>query len=210
MAARGASGGSERRGCGCARIRFVATAPRLAIYDDIAHLDEKVHAEIIGGEIVVTPSPTPSHRDVAGSIFAELRAPFRLGRGGPGGWWLIPDVDTWFGPHDIVRPDIGGWRRENVPVFPRDRPIKARPDWICEALSPGTAKYDHGAKRALYARAGVPWYWLVDPLNRAIQVLRLEGPSYVVHQAVGDSGLARLEPFDAVEIELDSLFPPAE
>jgi Uma2 family endonuclease len=73
-----------------------------------------------------------------------------------------------------------------------------------------SAKYDHGAKRALYARSGVPWYWLVDPLNSAIQVLRLEGPSYVLHQVVGDSGLARLEPFDALEIELDSLLPPGE
>jgi Uma2 family endonuclease len=184
------------------------SAKRLATYEDLLRSPDGVRAEIVGGEVVVSPSPSPLHQSVVGEIYAELRGPFQRSRGGPGGWWLVPDVDVRFGPHDIYRPDISGWRRETVPVFPLERPVPHRPDWICEGLSPRTAVVDQGAKRSTYARAGVPWYWLVEPSNRTITVLRLTAEGYVVDTVVGDGGRARLSPFGAIEIELESLFPP--
>jgi Uma2 family endonuclease len=172
-------------------------------------LPEGVRAEILDGEIVVQPSPTPAHQSTIGEIYAELRGPFQRGRGGPGGWWLIQDVDVEFGPHDVVRPDVSGWMKDRVPVFPAERPVRHRPDWVCEGLSPRTAVHDQGDKRALYQRARVPWYWLVDPLNRTLTVLRLTSEGYVVEHVAGDSGSAALPPFEAVEIDLASVFPPA-
>lgn len=168
--------------------------------------DSKV--EILGGEILVQPSPTPAHQSTIAEIYAELRGPFQRGRGGPGGWWLIPDVDVELGPHDVVRPDISGWKRETCPSFPTERPVRLRPDWVCEGLSPGTALRDQGDKRALYQQAGVPWYWLVDPLNRTLSVLRLVREGYVVELVLGEHGAARVPPFDSVEIDLSSIFPP--
>ncbi len=185
-------------------------AKRLATYEDLLALPEGVRGEVVAGELIVAPSPTPMHQSVVGEIYAELRGPFQRGRGGPGGWWLIPDVDVRFGPHDIFRPDISGWRKDNVPDFPSERPVSARPDWICEGLSPNTAVVDQGAKRDTYAKSGVPWYCLVDPTNRTLSVLRLSAEGYVVETVVGDRGGARLAPFGDVEIDLASLFPPAE
>jgi Uma2 family endonuclease len=186
------------------------SAKRLATYEDLLGLPEHVRAEIVAGEVVVSPSPSPLHQSVVGEIYAELRGPFQRNRGGPGGWWLVPDVDVLFGPNDIYRPDISGWRKENLPAFPLERPVPHRPDWICEGLSPRTAVIDQGAKRTTYALAGVPWYWLVEPSNRTISVLRLTDEGYVVDMVVGDRGRARLAPFEAIEIELDSLFPPSQ
>jgi Uma2 family endonuclease len=148
------------------------------------------------------------HQSVVGGIFAELRGPFQLGRGGPGGWWLIPDVDVLFGPHDVYRPDISGWRKEHVPQFPMERPIPHRSDWICEGLSPRTAIVDQGKKRATHARSGVPWYWLVEPTNRTLTVLRLSADGYVVETVVGERDRTRLPPFDDIEIDLEAIFPP--
>ena len=88
--------------------------------------------------------------------------------------------------------------------------MRHRPDWLCEGLSPRTAVQDQGAKRTLYQRAGVPWYWLVDPLNRTLTVLRLTGEGYVVEHVAGDTGNVALPPFDAVAIDLASIFPPTE
>lgn len=184
------------------------SARRLATYEDLLALPEGVRAEVVAGQVVVSPSPSPIHQSVVGEIYAELRGPFQRGRGGPGGWWLIPDVDVRFGTHDIYRPDICGWRKENVPAFPAERPVLHRPDWICEGLSPRTAVVDQGAKQVVFARTSVPWYWLVEPLNRTLSVLRLSAEGYVVHAVVGDSGTAQLPPFDAVAIDLGSLFPP--
>jgi Uma2 family endonuclease len=183
------------------------SAKRLATYEDLLALPEHVRAEIVGGEIVVSPSPTPVHQSVVGEIYAELRGPFQRGRGGPGGWWLILDVDVRFGVHDIYRPDVSGWRRENVPHFPTERPVVNRPDWICEGLSPRTAVIDQRDKRAVYASSGVPFYWVVEPTNRTLTVLRLSTEGYVVETVVGDRGSARLRPFDDFEIELEAIFP---
>jgi Uma2 family endonuclease len=182
-------------------------ARRLATYADLLALPPHVSAELIDGQIVVAPSPTPLHQSTVGSVYAELRTPFERGRGGPGGWWLIPDVDVAFGNNDVLRPDISGWRRERVPSFPTERPVGATPDWVCEGLSPGSAARDQGDKLSIYQRAGIAWYWIVDPLNRTLNVYRLASEGYVLHTSVADSGVARLSPFEAVELDLSSLFP---
>ena len=183
-------------------------ARKLSTYSDLLALPDDTRAEILNGEIIVEPSPTPAHQSTIAEIYAELRGPFQRGRGGPGGWWLIPDVDVELGPHDICRPDISGWRKDRVPGFPAERPVRHRPNWLCEGLSPRTAVLDQGAKRVLYQRAGVPWYWVVDPLNRTLTVLRLVEDAYVVEHVAGDQGRAALQPFESVEIDLGSLFPP--
>jgi Uma2 family endonuclease len=183
-------------------------AKRLATYADLLALSADERGEVIGGEIVVQPSPTPAHQSTIGEIYAELRNPFQRGRGGPGGWWLIQDVDVEFSLHDSLRPDISGWKKDRVPDFPAERPVRHRPDWLCEGLSPRTALHDQGDKRAINQRAGVPWYWLVDPLNRTLSVLRLVPDGYVVDRVAGDQGMVALPPFEAVTIDLASIFPP--
>jgi Uma2 family endonuclease len=187
---------------------MTAAAHRMATYADLAGLQDGVRGEVIAGEVVVAPSPSPEHQSSLSLIGADLINAFQRGRGGPGGWWILPDVDVSFGQHDILRPDLAGWRCERVPAFPRDRPVTHRPDWVCEILSPGTAVRDRGAKRDIYRAASVPWYWLVDIANRTISVLRWTGEGFVDHQTAGDEGTAALAPFDAVTLELPALFPP--
>jgi len=183
------------------------SARRLATYADLLALPAEVHAEILEGEIVVAPSPTPLHQATVGGVFAELRAPFQRGRGGPGGWWLIQDVDDAFGAHDVLRPDVSGWRRDRLRDLPTERPIPTLPDWVCEGLSPSTAVIDQGAKRAVYQRSAVPWYWIVDPLNRTITVYQLAAGGYLLAVTASDTGTARLPPLDAIEMDLEALFP---
>jgi Uma2 family endonuclease len=187
-----------------------ASAPRLKTYADLLALPDDARGEIIAGEIVLEPSPSPLHQSTAAELYGELRNPFQRGRGGLGGWWLIPDVDVEFTVHDVCRPDISGWRKDAVPNFPSERPGRHRPDWICEALSPGTALRDQGDKRAIYQRAKVPWYWLLDPINRTLTVLRLFEDGYMVERVVGDEGTRALPPFDAVTIDLSTIFPPRD
>lgn len=47
------------------------------------------------------------------------------------------------------------------------------PDWVCEVISPATANYDRGAKRDIYAREGIDYYWIVDPIERLVEVFVL-------------------------------------
>lgn len=77
-------------------------------------------------------------------------------------------------------------------------------------LSKSTALIDRQRKMPIYARERVPHLWLVDPRARTIEVFRLDGDSYRFVAAHGERELARIEPFDAIELELAALWPNAE
>ena len=90
------------------------------------------------------------------------------------------------------------------------RPIEVVPDWICEVVSPSSASTDRVSKRRLYARAGVAHDWLVDPAARTLEALALAGGAWTEVGAFGDDDVARVPPFEAVELEVTLLFPPRE
>jgi Uma2 family endonuclease len=187
-------------------------AARLATYDDLLAFPEDVRAEIFDGQIVVSPSPLPRHSKAQGSMRRFIGGPFDDddGHGGPGGWWIFVEVDVRLAPHDVVRPDLAGWRRERLPRPGNVRPIDVVPDWICEVISPSTAAVDRVKKRALYARHGVGHYWMVDPEARTLEALELDGDRWVEVGAWDESAVVRIPPFAALELELGRLFLPRD
>ncbi len=184
------------------------TATRLRGWADILAAPEELKAEILGGELVTSPRPHPRHAFTQAELSTDIAGAFQRGRGGPGGWWILIEPDVSFGPHDIVAPDLVGWRRARVPAFPEEQPIAIRPDWICEVLSPRTASRDRTAKSDLYLRSAVPHYWLADPEARTLEVFELEEGRWLRLGAWGDGDRARVPPFDAIELEVGALFPP--
>jgi len=74
----------------------------------------------------------------------------------------------------VVVPDIAAWRRELMPVVPNAAACELASDWVCEVISPRTATFDRRQKMRIYAREGVGFLWLVDPLARSLEVYRLE------------------------------------
>lgn len=187
-------------------------ARKLAKYEDLLALPADVRAEVLGGEIIVMPAPLPRHNRIARAIGRFVGGPFDDDDGydGPGGWWILPDVDVRFGPHEVVRPDVSGWRRERLREPWDVRPIDTAPDWICEILSPSNAKHDRKTKADLYARAAVRFYWLIDPVERILEAFALRDASWVRLAAFSDGDLARIAPFDAIELDVGRLFPPEE
>jgi Uma2 family endonuclease len=188
----------------------VQRAPRLATYDDLLTLPREARAEILGGEIVPMPSPLPRHSKVQGALRRFIGGPFDDddGRGGPGGWWILIEVDVRLSPHDVVRPDLSGWRRDRLPDPWDIRPIDVTPDWICEVVSPSNAAVDRVTKRHLYAKHGVSFYWIVDPAERTLEAMRLESETWIEVGSYDDGSVARIAPFVEVELEVERLFPP--
>jgi Uma2 family endonuclease len=180
---------------------------KLATWEDIAGMPEGARVEILGGAIVTAPSPLPRHSFLQVGLSHYLGGPFALDEE-PGGWWILAEPDVELGPHDVVEPDLAGWRRERVPGFPDDRPIRIVPDWICEILSPSNARADLIRKADLYRRTGVPYYWIADPDERLLQALRLHEDGWLLLGTWGEGDRARIVPFEAVELEIGRLFPP--
>ncbi len=75
------------------------------------------------------------------------------------------------------------------------------PDWLCEVLTPSTARIDRARKMPIHAREGVRHLWLLDPDPRTLEVFRLEGGRWVLLGVLAGDARVRAEPFEAVEID---------
>ncbi len=182
--------------------------PALATFEDLLALGDGVRAEVIGGEVVPAASPTFEHGRSQRSLGGFVGRRFDRGGGGrwPGGWWIATEVDVEYGRHEIYRHDVCGWRRDRAPTCPTGRPVRLRPDWVCEILSPSNEKRDLVDKmRGLHA-AGVPHYWLLHPQEQVLVVHRLGPAGYVIVLSAGTDETVRAEPFDAVDLAVSVLF----
>jgi Uma2 family endonuclease len=128
------------------------------------------------------------------------------GRGGPGGWWIFVEPEVHFvRDREVVVPDLAGWKRQRMPNPPDDQRFEVAPDWVCEILSPSTESKDRKIKMPLYARYGVPFAWLVDPMARTLEAYELEAEDWREIGRFSDAGQVAIAPFEMVTFDLDGL-----
>nr|WP_245591570.1 Uma2 family endonuclease [Cystobacter fuscus] len=168
-------------------------------------------AEILDGELHVSPRPARPHANVASNLGGLITVPFKLGRGGPGGWVILVEPELHLGPRpDKLVPDLAGWRRERLPdaLGGDDAPAHydLAPDWVCEILSERTRQRDKGPKQRIYAREGVQHMWHVDPLARTLEIFRLQGSQWLLVDSFSGEQRVRAEPFEAIELEMALLW----
>jgi Uma2 family endonuclease len=176
---------------------------------DLEALPPGVVGEIIEGVLYTMTKPRMRHQRTTLKIGSGVGDPFDDGRGGPGGWWIIPEPGIEL-PNETkeISPDVAGWRRERMPEMPVDEPIRVVPDWICEILSPRTRRHDLLVKLPYYARVGVAYAWLVDLEARVLIAHRLEAGAWRVIGTYSDETEARIEPFDVVPLNVAGWWPP--
>ncbi len=169
--------------------------------------DERFH-ELVAGELSPKAAPSGEHGDAQAGVIGAISGPFhrKPGGSGPGGWWIATEVEVLLESGDLVRPDVLGWRRETCPERPVGAPVRSRPDWICEVVSPTRAKDDTVKKLRLYHRVAVPHYWIVDPRDSTLTVMRWSLDGYVTLLRAERTEVVRAEPFAAIELTLGSWF----
>ena len=176
-----------------------------ATYADLLAVPPSKVAQLIDGVLHTHPRPAARHTNAASVLGEELGPPFRRGRGGPGGWVILDEPELHLGA-DILVPDLSGWRRARMPEIPDAAFFTLPPDWVCEVLSPSTEAMDRDEKLPIYARECVAHVWLVDPIAKTLEVLRLDGDTYRVIATWRESAGVRAEPFDAIELDLSLLW----
>lgn len=176
-----------------------------ATYAELEALPPHLVGEIIDGELIVSPRPASPHARAASKLGVEVGGPFDSGNGGPGGWIIIDEPELHI-VEQVLVPDLAGWRRERMPEMPHVAAFELAPDWVCEVLSPSTAKVDRSRKMRHYATANVRHVWLVDPLVTTLEIYRLDGEGWRLVQTHAGDVTIRPEPFDAVELHLDRLW----
>jgi len=184
-------------------------ARKRATYDDVLRAPPSVVAEVVAGVLYTHPRPAQKHALAASSLGAELVGPFQRGRGGPGGWIILDEPELHLGTEpDILVPDLAGWRRERLEKIEDAPYFTLAPDWICEVASPSTRALDRAEKLPVYAREQVRHAWIVEPLERLLEVYRLEGASWLRVAAFQGHAVVRVEPFEAIALELRVLWEP--
>lgn len=171
--------------------------------------EEERYHEVLDGEVRKKLLPSFRHGLGQGGIIRALSGFQRRPNGpsAPGGWWIVTEVEIELARHQVVRPDVAGWRRDRLPVMPEAYPMDLRPDWVCEVFTDGDGRRrDSLLKRRIYSDHEIPHYWLLDTGQRQLTVLRLEKRGYVEVLAAGLGELVRAEPFEALEIPVALLF----
>jgi Uma2 family endonuclease len=176
-----------------------------ATYEDVLNAPENKVAEILDGELFLSPRPAPKHAVASSRLGSIIGGSFDEGGGGPGGWWILDEPELHF-DEQVVVPDIAGWRRERLRTMPDEAFLTLPPDWVCEVLSPSTERIDRSRKLRIYAEAGVAHAWLVKPTDRTLEVLRLRDGVWTIVGVWDDSAAVRVEPFEAIELELGRLW----
>jgi Uma2 family endonuclease len=182
---------------------MASPSKRRATYEDLLQVPDHKVAEIVDGELHVSPRPASRHALAKSCLGWEL-SPFA--RGGPGGWWMLFEPELHFG-EEVLVPDLAGWRRERMPDFPDTAAFTLAPDWVCEVVSASTERLDRAKKMPAYAREGVAHLWVVNPLARTLEVYRLAEKRWVLLATHEGDAKLRAEPFEAVELELGALWP---
>jgi Uma2 family endonuclease len=191
---------------------FMATTTmtaRIALtYQDYAALpDDGKRYEIHDGELCEMAAPTPLHQIVSANLSDVLRAHVKA-RGH--GLVLYAPLDVILsdrpGETTVLQPDIVFLDSERLGLI-SGRAIEGPPTLAVEILSPSTAAIDRGRKRELYARYGVPYYWLVDFDARDIEASILRSGAYVVAARVFGTEPIDLPPFVDLALVPASLWP---
>ncbi|MBX3475720.1 MAG: Uma2 family endonuclease [Planctomycetes bacterium] len=160
--------------------------------------EEKQHWELIGGVPVMSPAPNYNHQRLVLALALFVNDACERKRG----LEMVQDVDILFAGDpdpDWLRPDIVVVRGKEV--GDGRMPLRTLPQLIVEVWSPSTGGRDHGIKREVYARAGVPEYWIADPATGSLAVFHKPSAEGFDQQPADKDGFV-ISPFIAKALRI--------
>jgi len=125
--------------------------------------------QLIEGDLYMAPSPDRFLQYILGNLFLIIRG--FLAKHPLGSVYMGPS-DVQLSEINVFQPDLYYVSKARQTIL-TEQGAEGAPDLVVEILSPKTAKYDKGLKRAVYARTGVEELWIVDPELKQAQVYRL-------------------------------------
>ena len=132
--------------------------------------DDGRRYELLNGELLVSPAPSPRHQAVLRRLLLLIEPYVRHHRIG---WVYWSPADIELSPGDVVQPDlfvVPGSGDEEPTTWPAGSDLLL----VVEGSSPTTVRNDKLKKRPAYQRAGIPEYWIVDIDSRLVERWRPE------------------------------------
>lgn len=171
----------------------------------LADMDESTKAEFIEGNIVLH-SPAKEKHNAAVKCLLLLVGTFVE----------VHELGTVQGEKAMVHltrnnfePDLAFWSHEKAKDIKPDTMLYPAPDWVCEVLSPSTAKTDRGIKHVDYALHGVSEYWMLDPDKQQLEQYFLKENTYEL-SLKSKSGIVESKTIRGLSFPIEAIFDKDE
>jgi len=176
--------------------------PKLT-YEEFRQLpDDGKHYELIHGEVHLSPSRSTKHQLILGNTSVSLGTYVRSARLGV---LFCAPLDVCLNPDTALQPDLIFISAERVGIV-QENFVAGAPDLAVEVLSQSTAAHDRATKLPLYAEAGVPEVWLIDPQAKTVEVLKLQGKKYLLDATLAGDQVLASNLFPGWQLPLRDLF----
>ncbi len=143
-------------------------------WDDFTALPEGTLAQLIDGEIIMSPAPASFHQRIISRLdrwMGQYVEDEGLGE------VIVSPLDVYLTPEQAFQPDLVFIAADRLDIV-SERGVDGVPDLVVEVLSPSTGYYDLTKKRRVYEASDVREYWLADPQERTVEVLTLAEGAY--------------------------------
>jgi Uma2 family endonuclease len=158
--------------------------------------------ELLHGEVHVTPAPATRHQSTIQNLAVSLG--YHVIKNNLGEVYTAP-LDVRLGEDTALQPDLIFISNARAGIIQEDW-ITGAPDLVVEVLSPSTAAYDRATKLHIYAEAGVPNVWVLDPQIKTVEVLKLQGKKYFVDVSLAGDQILASNLFPGWQLPLRDLF----
>ena len=179
-----------------------AVDPRVTYAELEQWPDDGRRYELYGGEVIVVPAPLPIHQVVVLRVSEVLADHAKQ----TGGMALFAPLDIVFSEYDVLQPDAVFFDADRRRQIDLAQPIRVVPNLVVEVLSRSTAARDRGRKRDVFARYGVPEFWIVDPVLRTFEVLRNDAAHFHQVASIERSGTVSAATLGDLTFSLEALF----
>lgn len=159
--------------------------------------------ELFDGEIMKRSAPSLIHQSVSRELLTEITLFLRKN---PIGTVYSAPVDLNLDEHNAFQPDLAFISKERSFLIEDGDYIRGAPDLVVEIISPGTVKKDRVIKKDLCERFAIREYWLVDPLNKGIEIYIMQEDKYVLHDLQEITGKISSTVLAGFELELGHIF----
>jgi len=172
-------------------------------YEDYCLLpNDRNRYEILDGELSVTPAPRVNHQRISRRLLRFLDDHVIANNLGE---ILAAPTDVILAPTTVVQPDLIFIANDQANII-TGRAIEGAPTLVVEILSPTTQQTDRVTKAQLYAKYGVPHYWLIDPDQQLLEAYELSGEQYSLVTKAQDADVFTSSVFPGLSIQISDLW----
>ncbi|HLR32172.1 MAG TPA: Uma2 family endonuclease [Fodinibius sp.] len=181
----------------------MATQTKSLTYDDYRSLpDDGNQYQLIGGKLIMAPSPKMIHQIISSNLFYVLKqyvSEKKLGQ------VLYAPADVVLSMRDVVQPDLMYISKARADIIAENNVVEA-PDLVVEILSDATKTTDRTSKKALYEQNGAREYWIVEPREQTIDQLILREGTFELAGTFDSSQTLTSPALEGFTLPIDKVF----